>query len=102
MTVTNLADTETMTVGRPNTGTDQQFGTFMSENLPNTPLIFCQLGAPSWVHEESKRNGYLAEEFQKQCHLLCSVPYMSFDEILDLPADVCLFFKNYNYLFTDR
>ena len=42
LTVTNSADTVTdiLTVSRPSTGTDHQFGTFMSEKLPNTSLKF--------------------------------------------------------------
>ena len=33
-------------------------------SIPNT--IFCQLGAQRLVHQESKTNGYLATELQKQ------------------------------------
>ena len=44
-------------------------------SIPNS--IVCQLGAPSLVHQESKRNGYLAVERQKQWYLLESVPYQN-------------------------
>ena len=40
-------------------GTDMEISYPVDFSIPNT--IFCQLGAPSSVHQESKRNGYFGD-----------------------------------------
>ena len=50
-----------------------------SIDFPISNTIFCQLGAPSSVHQESERNGYLAIELQTQWYLLESVPYKNYN-----------------------
>ena len=61
-----------------------RFRTSITSKYLSTPnAIFDQLGAPSLVYQESKIDGYLAVNVQKQWYLLESVPSKNYNYIFD-------------------